>query len=302
MNNYLYANLTNGKLSRGQGAGIPVFTIGENNPTQIYFIDYDKPASYNASIPPLGDPYTYTPNPINKNSSTLTVRVGPRIDQQILTQSSWSNLPTAITPTFSANISSAPFAFDGNGNVRQSITVLSGQFSTNQIPVSGSALCSLNITFIRGYSCRIVNFEQVCEPLYSSYTQNFTVPYYFSGYEVTQLADAFAGAIGLRTDYFINARSTDPDPFLSKSVYPISDSGYAFEYRGSSFFQIFTQSTSLSSSFLAASGKFANLDFSSPAWTTLLGNDDEKEIWVDVILDGRIVSQGSALLRNKLST
>lgn len=302
MNNYLYANLVNGKLSRGQGGGTPIFTIGENNPTQIYFMDYDKPASYSSSIPPLGDPYTYTPNPINKNSSTLAVRVGPRIDQQILTQSSWSNLPIAITPTFSANISSAPYTYDGNGNVVQSITVLRGQFSTNQIPVSGSALCSLSITIITGYSCRIVNFQQVCDRLYSSYTQNFTVPYYFSGYEVTQLADAFATSIGLRTDYVINARSKEPDPFLSKSVYPISDSGYAFEYRGSSSFQIFTQSTSLSSSFLGSPGKFANLDFSSPAWTALLGNDDEKEIWVDVILDGRVVSQGSALLRNKLST
>jgi len=289
MNNYIYANLSTGKISRSNSGGIPVFTIGEQNPVQVYFLDYNKPATYNSSIPPLGDPYTYTLEPINKGSSSLTIRLGNRIDSVISSQSSWSNLPTNINFSFGVSVQNVLVS------INQSVSVLTGTVNCSQQPISGLATCSFQVSVVTGP-------DGATTGLGTSYT----LPYFFSIYDVTQMADSFASLVGIRTNATINQNSSEPDPFQGKAVYQTSDSGYAFSYRGSSGVRLATNTNAPSSSqstsnLIAASGKYSNLDFTNPAWQTLLGSNQEVEIWIDVILDNNIVAQGPAILRKKLS-
>lgn len=295
MNNYIYANLSTGKISRSNSGGIPIFTIGEQNPIQVYFLDYNKPATYNSSIPPLGDPYTYTLEPVNKASSSLIIRLGNKIDSEISSQSTWSNLPTNINFSFGATIS------DIATSPNTSIKILNGFVNCSQQPIIGAAECSFTVFVISGVG---TNSTLITSGLETTYT----LPYFFSIYDVTQMADSFASLVGIRTNSTINSYSSEPDPFQGKAVYQTSDSSYAFSYRGNSTIRLAvdpltgnpSQSTS-TSTFVAASGKYSNLDFTNPAWETILGSNDETEIWIDAILDNKVVAQGPAILRKKLS-
>jgi hypothetical protein len=114
------------------------------------------------------------------------------------------------------------------------------------------------------------------------------------------MADSFASLIGLRTE---RGEGQDFDPYFQKSVYATSDSSYSFVYRGTATFPVVPKNNAgeSSSTFIATPGKFSNLDFTNPSWQSLLGSGDEVEIWIDAVLDNKVVAQGSAILRKKLS-
>jgi hypothetical protein len=296
MNNYIYINLSTGKISRSSGGGSPIFTIGEENPLQVYFLDYNKPPTYNSSTPPLGDPYTYTLEPINKASSNLVLRVGLKINNVISSQSNWSNLPTNISAGFSASTNYTILTNSAAFVAGDAINILSGSVSCSQQPISGSLVCNLSTQIVQSWTYEGTQIVGEATTVSSSYT----LPYYFSIYEVSQMADSFASLIGLRTE---RGEGQNFDPYFQKSVYATSDSSYNFVYRGTARLVVIPGTTNAfgTHTFIATPGKFSNLDFTNPAWQSLLGSGDEVEIWIDAVLDNKVVAQGAAILRKKLS-
>jgi hypothetical protein len=352
MNNYLFANIATGKLTGKRGGGTPVFTVGEQNPTQIYFLDYAKPGSYPSSIPPLGDAYSFSTNPVNKDSSSLTIRVGSPIGQSIVNQSSWSNLPSVVNGSFTGEFQptgTVTGAVSLNGEISLSPTPVSGVFrirtsatkwvylpyfaSENDVKNAIFQMFDSVIQFASGelelldpMPIRNIDYNlpptppedwTYRGPSYSSYFQAFPMP------GTNNLEPSGFNSTWINYVEFINNQerynkevqkyNNEIKKFnlqnkLSETPLYVSQTGdFSFYYNIIGFTkpgvsidtnQTFDIDTS---NLLAPRGKYANLDFSSPSWDTLLGSDNEKEVWLDAVLDNRVVAQGRAIIRKKLS-
>jgi hypothetical protein len=358
MNNYLFANIATGKLTGKRGGGAPVFTVGEQNPTQIYFLDYAKPGSYPSSIPPLGDAYSFSTNPVNKNSSSLTIRAGSSIGQSIVNQSSWANLPSVVNGTFTGE-------FQPTGNSVTGAISLNGEISLSPTPVSGVFRIRTSATkwvYLPYFASEndVKNaifqmFESVIRftdsgkldeldeipiknvdynlpptppqnwvyrgPLSPQFTADAIFPS-FAGNPVLGEASNF-NSVWINYVEFINNQErynkdiqkynnevkkfNQQSTLIETPLYVSQTGDFSFYYNIIGFTKpgvtINTNQTFEidTSTLLAPTGKYANLDFSSPSWNTLLGSENEKEVWLDAVLDNRVVAQGRAIIRKKLS-
>lgn len=282
MNNYIFANLSNGKLSKSQaGGGKPVFTLGENNTTQIYFLDSPKPSTYPAQA--LGDGYSTYSNSINTNSQTLTIRAGTAIGSTILSDNTWSNLPTTITPTFTFT-QRLDYILIAN-------PVLSGEIVANiqPVPVGGSAVIQFDFAAWGGGQKISFLFDP-------------NAPISFLRESLSNCAKLGTYGLVLVNNSAITSiidKITQPDDFTYLYQFTAFQESGITSPAGIDYPSV--TSTILSNTLYSAYGKYGELDFSSASWTTLLGTSNEKEIWIDVDLDGKTVAQGAAILRKKLT-
>jgi hypothetical protein len=345
MNNYLFANISSGKLTGRRGGGIPVFTLGEENPSQIYFLDYPKPASYTpTSYPPLGDPFTISTNTIDKNNSQFTLRAGTAIGSTITSQSSWSNLPNTISATYTAEyLQTTPFPADQNGQFLSGSISISGEISLSPAPAFSSFRIRAQYTTLT-----TLNFSQTIG--LPQFTNWVYIPYYASESDIAAaLEELYSRLIDFKVFSSTqlleiidppNPASSGPEAFsqqLQAKEFTLNQERYNFERAfGTSvnspvsvvqsgefsfFYQITgeTIKTTLGASarqpaFRGASnveidtsrlvspyGKYANINFNNPSWDTFIGSENEKQIWLDAVLDNKVVAQGPAILRKKLS-
>jgi hypothetical protein len=345
MNNYLFANISSGKLTGRRGGGIPVFTLGEENPSQIYFLDYPKPTSYTpTSYPPLGDPFTISTNTIDKNNSQFTLRAGTAIGPAITAQSSWSNLPNTIAATYTAEyVQTSSFPVDSNGQLLSGSISISGEISLSPAPAFSSFRIRAQYTEVRVSR----NNYFFTNPKFTNWVY---IPYYASESDIAAaLEEMYAGLIEFKV--ISNSRqleiidpptpaSSGPDAFpqqlqakdftlnqqrynLEKSfgtstnspIMVIQSGEFSFFYQinGEAIKTTISGATDLiafrdasnveidTSRLVAPYGKYANINFNNPAWDTFIGNENEKQIWLDAVLDNKVVAQGPAILRKKLS-
>jgi hypothetical protein len=355
MNNYLFANIATGKLTGKRGGGTPVFTVGEQNPTQIYLLDYAKPGSYPASIPPLGDAYSFSINPVNKDSSSLTIRVGSPIGQSIVNQSSWSNLPSVVSGSFTGEFQPTGGAVTGavslNGEISLSPTPVSGVFRIRTsatkwvyLPYFASendvknAIFQMFESVIRFTdSGKLDELDEIpiknvdynlppTPPQNWAYRGPFDIVSFEGKFPSSSLGSTNASdfnSVWLNYVEFINNQErynkdiqkynnevkkfNQQSTLIETPLYVSQTGDFSFYYNIIGFTKPgVTINTSQTfeidtSTLLAPRGKYANLDFSSPSWDTLLGSDNEKEVWLDAVLDNRVVAQGRAIIRKKLS-
>jgi hypothetical protein len=346
MNNYLFANLATGKITGKRGGGVPVFTLGEENPTQIYFFDYPKPIPpYNASIPPLGDAFTYSPTPINKDSSNLTLRIGTGIESAIIQQSSWSNLPNNAVGVFtienqgfigfvgiSGEISIKPNPADGVFKIRIPYQIRETTFDNGQLRGSPP---TRNYFTQWAYIPYYASEAEIAATLLLLYSEIITPKSNLSPIQGIEYNEAFPGQSSFyldleKTNKEIEKYNIDNQPTQDAiKVVQSGDFSFFFSISGTTRtssltrysrvqspttgvsiietvteFQVLlsSQSPEIDTSKLnAPSGKYSNLNFNNPQWESLLGSENEKEIWIDTVLDNRVVAQGKAILRKKLS-
>lgn len=260
MNNYIYANLVTGKIGKTQsGGGKPVFTVGELNETQIYFLDYPNP-NYPAGA--LNDGFAFSAQSADQNQP-LTIRTGPAIGQVIASQNIWYSLPT---------------------NVTFNITKGDSSFFINTYPVSVSG--NISVRGNMSYTLNSIGLPPITR--YQKYS--FT---YFSGMPLSELKTEL--------DNLMNLFNTVPR--AASRISQIDD--YSIYYTSYSSPRIDDASMSVTTglnNLRSASGKYSSLDFTSNQWDLLIGNNNETEIWIDVMLGSSIVAQGPAILRKKLST
>jgi hypothetical protein len=344
MNNYLFANISSGKLSGRRGGGIPVFTLGEENPSQIYFLDYPKPTSYTpTSYPPLGDPFTISTNTINKNNSTFTLRAGSAIGPAITAQSSWSNLPNTIASTYTAEYVQTSIFPIFNGPLLSGSISISGEISLSPAP----AFSSFRIRAQYRVARALTNSYVLGDPKFTNWVY---IPYYASESDIAAaLEEVYAGLIEFKIisnsqqleiidpptpaisggdafsqqlqakEFTLNQQrynlekssgtSTDSPILVVQSgefsfFYQITGEAIKTTISGATDLIVFQGATDVeidTSRLITPYGKYANINFNNPAWDTFIGNENEKQIWLDAVLDNKVVAQGPAILRKKLS-
>jgi hypothetical protein len=340
MNNYIFANLATKKLSSRAGSGTPIFTLGEENPTQVYFLDYPKPSSYSASTPPLGDAFTQSTNTINKNSSTFVLRFGNAIDSTITQQSSWSNLPSTISGQYVAQYEqTSSYPRDSEGVLLGGSLSITGNISLSPSPSFGA----FKIRAAYRDATRLTNNYNISNKKFTNWVY---IPFYASEVDIAlALEEIYSNLIDFKI--FTSSEELEiidpPDPLgfdqeLKASEFTLNQQRYNLERSSSSvgtskinviqsgdfsFFYsirgtaivsaapgrspseiVFKNAidTEIQTNELSAPyGKYASINFNSPQWDALLGNENEKEIWVDAVLDNKVVAQGTAILRKKLS-
>ena len=187
MNNYLFANLATGKISGKRGGGTPVFTLGEENPTQIYFLDYPKPSSYPSSTPPLGDAFAFSVNPVNRNGIALSLRCGPAIESAIIQQSSWSDLPSTVTGAYTAEYQGTEGSIGVSGEISLSPTPSSGVF---RIRVPYKIKTTISIPVQSPEPSIIIGPTQYSKWVY--------IPYYASESDIAAaISEVYSGLVNL---------------------------------------------------------------------------------------------------------
>jgi hypothetical protein len=185
MNNYLFANLATGKISGKRGGGAPVFTLGEENPTQVYFLDYPKPSSYSASTPPLGDAYAFSVNPVNKNGVTFNLRCGPAIESAIIDQASWSDLPSTVTGVYTADY-----------QVTSGKIGISGEISLNPTPSGGVFRIRVPYKIKTSITYGSTGFAPSTTTGPTQYSRWVYIPYFASESDIElALSEAYSGLI-----------------------------------------------------------------------------------------------------------
>jgi hypothetical protein len=150
MNNYININLVSGKITRARGGGRPIFTLNESNASQFYILDYAKPSTYTSTE--LGDAFTQTISPVDKDANTLTINIGERIDSAIISNSSWSNLNDSVVSNQSVTFGTS-FVDSNYYN-----TVL-GPASTIVTTTTYDAIVSLEPSPVSGYYYFNINYS-----------------------------------------------------------------------------------------------------------------------------------------------
>lgn len=269
MNNYLYANLVTGKISRSQtGGGRPIFTIGESNKTQIYFLDYPNP---NYPSQALNDGFAFYPQPIEQNQ-TLTLKIGRAIGEDIILDNTWSNLPTTVSIQSTFIPTTAP-------DTKTDSEPWSGDilFSIKPIPISGFVRFNFQLNFAN---------DPPSTPKSSSFLFN---PLNSISLFKNQLDDAIFQLGGV------------------SSISQTNDFNYLYSFRTGIQSQYYFDTNQLTISttnntLSGAPGKYGELDFTSPLWESVIGNNNEVEIWIDAMLGSSTVAQGPAILRKRLTS
>lgn len=263
MNNYLYANLATGKIGRSQtGGGKPIFTIGESNKTQIYFLDYPNP---NYPSQALNDGFAFYPQPISQ-SQILTLKVGQAIGQEIISDNTWSNLPENVS-----------FNISKNGNL----------IYINTSPTAITGGITINAT---------LGYEVGFPPTSFSQSDSFR---YFANTPISQLK---YGLDNVAKVFLLGDQALSISSISQLDDYNIV---YIYEVSGSvtSGTTILSSGITTSNNTLSGpSGKYGTLDFTSPLWENIIGNNNEAEIWIDVMLGSSTVAQGAAILRKRLTS
>jgi hypothetical protein len=320
MNNYLYANLANGKISNGiSGAGqsgnLPLFILGEENKYNLYFTDFPKPTLYPS--PALGDNFFYEPKTQVLNVP-YTIRAGTRSGPAIISETIASNTNNLDRTITASSVISNLFEFK---------TAL--KISTGNQPPFGAiewGTASYQMSGAIGLSGAIPT-----TPVEGFFNTGIgTLPYFYSGFEIQNLVQKYGDGVtatiyapfpdeaypGGSANYSSDTiRQTLPSSGIT-AVQQTGDYSYAFSY---SNFIFATRSypsydnpptyqpieativSSSSTSLLGPAGKYGTINFNSPDWNTLIGNNDEVQIWLEIIVSNQTVAQGSAILRKKLS-
>lgn len=317
MNNYLYANLATGKISKGisgggQSGNLPTFIIGEENKFNLYFLDFPKPSTYPS--PALGDNFFYEPKTQVINTD-ITIRAGTKIGEYI------------INETIAANANNLDRTISG---------IMEG---------SGSAIFkpTAKATFIPGGG--VYDFSGVVSVIINGIVSTSgptpvegalgPLPYYFSSYEIQQVVQKH-GDTYVRANYFPLAffEPLSNNPTLisqnfgrliytpaSATAFPIipgvvtviqtGDYSYTFNYQNSFSYQMTGAapvapnspgSPGGNSSLLGPAGKYGLLNFNSPDWNAIIGSNEEATIWVEIVIANQVVAQGSAILRKRLTS
>jgi hypothetical protein len=294
MNNYLSVNLTNGKINRFGIGGRPLFILGENNDTQLYFLDYSVPTNYPELA--LGDAFSEITTR-DFNSKSLTLNAGVRGGNKILSTNSFSNLPINIlvnTQIFINLITS------GGGT----IVSLYGYISIPQIPNESSlfkistTISGLkrnpNIPFSRTNQSNLFSFNDSISNIKFAFDSSIKTTFLEA---MDESASNFSGC---------NWNALNNFPFYYESVSQISDYVFAFEYRARTCEQTptssFVASLSADSSLAYGNyGKYGLLDFSSNSWNSVIGNKSETPIWLEAMIDNQTICQGSAIICRKMT-
>jgi hypothetical protein len=198
MNNYLFANLATGKISGKRGGGTPVFTLGEENPTQIYFLDYPKPSSYTpTSYPPLGDAFAFSVNTINQTNIPLNIRCGQAIESAIIQQSSWSDLPSTVAGVYTVSYESP----DNDSFIGSSLDIsISGELSLNPTPTSGVFRIRVPYRQRTGTTSSESAFEVPTSNSGTLFSKWVYIPYYASDLDIMQaIISVYSGLINLNS-------------------------------------------------------------------------------------------------------
>lgn len=320
MNNYININLVSGKITRARGGGRPIFTLNESNASQFYILDYARPSTYTSTE--LGDAFAQTISPVNKDANTLTINIGERIDSAIISNSSWSNLNDSVVSNQSVTFGTSFVDTDYAGSINNTIftytittTTYDAIVSLEPSPVSGYYYFNISYSDSGGaYSYQNANGNIINKiiPSLSTSARTSILTYQSSDEDIINTLNVALASI--------SAKSLD----RIQSVIPLSEirtqnvsimqainfvriNDFSFSFTMESRVRLFSLgSPSFGVSFLnsninSANGKFGSLNFNDPQWTTIIGNNNETEIWMDALLDGKVIAQGSAMLRKKLT-
>jgi len=291
MNNYLSLNLVNGRLSRFSGGGRPTFTLNELNSVQMYVLDYPIPTTY----PPnsLGDAFGEITTR-NFNSNTITINVGVRGSNRIISTSNFFNLPNNFNNTASTSINVTT-----SDNVKT--VSFSGIISLSSVPEqsslfgftangSGTTRAVFPVPFTKQNRSPFFSFDSSFSNIESIFNQTI-------GSLVNDTMDAAIGG-------FVNQDC--PRVFVYSKVIQNGDYSYSFEYINKTCvatptddlgFSILLDSSKASSNY----GKYGYLDFSSPNWSAIIGTKKEVPIWMEAMIDNETIAQGNAILCRKMT-
>jgi hypothetical protein len=283
MNNYLSLNLVNGRLSRFSGGGRPTFTLNELNDVQIYLLDYPIPVTY--PVEALGDAFSEITTR-DFNNQVLTINVGARGQNKIISTTSFFNLPTNIISSTTSNVFYINLA-EGTSTIRANYDV---KFSVSPTPIIGS-LFSFTATFGYGGS------------IFSNTSAVFSFENTISEIKNILSTVIYDTAVSFYTNYdsggsFINEFTTN--------LYQTSD--YSFSFIGNHTMSFVTLPPTVSfnvtlNNVSASSnpGKYGSLDFSSLNWNSVIGTKKEVPIWMEAMIDNETIAQGNAILCRKMT-
>lgn len=302
MNNYLSLNLVTGKLNRFAGGSKPTFTVGEQNDVQLYILDFPTPTTYPASA--LGDAFTYSIQAQDYDSSNVTLKTGLRGGSAIISQSSFSNLPTNINVNSSSSISATNVGAASLSATKVYIS-FNGKISLTQIPTENSIFKIITTT--SGLKGRTSGTPNV--PFSFTYNSNL---FSFNG-SLSEIKNAFNSSL---KNAFISAldetyNPTGLTPITNvdyENINQISDYVYSFEYSITKDTNSLSNPYALSSSVSVDSslaygnhGKYGSLNFNSGQWNTILSGKNEAEIWIEAMINNQTISQGPALITKKMT-
>jgi len=309
MNNYININLVSGKITRARGGGRPIFTLNENNASQIYILDYARPSTYTSTE--LGDAFTQTISPVDKDANTLTINIGERIDSAIISNSSWSNLNDSVVSnqsvTFGTSFVDSNYVFGTNNRFYQIIittTTYDAIVSLEPSPVSGYYYLNINYSDGGGKYTSPGNTQVKTIPAFSTSSRTSILTYQSSDEDIINALNVALASISAKsldriqsvipfTEVTIPGR---PDVKVSKmqAINFVRINDFSFSFTIESIVYYFPLSSPsfglsfLNSNINSANGKFGSLNFNDPQWTTIIGNNNETEIWMDALLDGKV--------------
>jgi len=325
MNNYININLVSGKITRARGGGRPIFTLNESNASQFYILDYARPSTYTSTE--LGDAFTQTISPVNKDTNTLTINVGERIDSAIISNSSWSNLNDSVVTnqsvTFGTSFVDTDIKGGGTNNniITSTITTTTYDAIVSLEPTPVEGYYFFNISYSDGggiytYRDSLTTTVTKTIPGISTSARTSILTYQSSDEDIKNALNLALASLAAKS--LDRIQSVIPFSEEIAKLYGISYSimrainfvrinDFSFSFTMESIIRFVSLSSvsfglsSLNSNINSANGKFGSLNFNDPQWTTIIGNNNETEIWMDALLDGKVIAQGSAMLRKKLT-
>lgn len=274
MNNYLSLNLVSGRFGRIAGGGRPKFVLDEQNKVQLYILDFPKPSTYPTSS--LSDAYAYEIIPRDFSGSSVTLRAGVRGSSEILSTSSFFNLPTNLVINSNSSVNSYTF---GAG----SYIYYNASFDISSIPASGS-LFSVTSTITANATSSVTSSVFSFQNTLSEINKAITQAVQISSFE----------AFGL---------GSGASQLVSNNFFQSSDYSYSFSANQSLMvtqnlvnFTLTLNNVSVSSN----PGKYGYLDFYSPSWSSVIGTKVEAPIWIEAVIDGQTIAQGNAIICRKM--
>lgn len=326
MNNYININLVSGKITRARGGGRPIFTLNESNASQFYILDYARPSTYTSTE--LGDAFTQTISPVDKDANTLTINIGERIDSAIISNSSWSNLNDSVVFNQSVTFGTSFVDTDARGTIDTDIIYKIATTTTydaivllEPTPVEGYYF--FNISYSDGggsytykdYKDKSRFFVKTI-PSISTSARTSILTYQSSDEDIKNALNLALASLAAKSLERIQkvipiseevAKAYGVSLSIMRVINFVRINDFSFSFTMESLIRFFSLSSplfglsSLNSNINSANGKFGSLNFNDPQWTTIIGNNNETEIWMDALLDGKVIAQGSAMLRKKLT-
>lgn len=329
MNNYLYANLATGKISKGisgggQAGNLPVFIIGEENKFNLYFLDFPKPATYPS--PALGDNFFYEPKTQVINTD-ITIRAGTKIGEYIINETIAANSnnlnrtatvinvngisstfkPTSVFPSGGGESEAGEFNLKYVHTGIATISILGSITLSGPTPVEGSIPSAIGDLpyFYSAYDIQraLQNFgDRTVAIYYSPYITgvqtfvagsfNFSIP--FSSPEAIRALPITNGIVS------VNQTGDNSYNYLYTNSFPFNVTSDSFQNFEST--SLPSGSSNLNLTLNGAAGKYGALNFNSPDWSAVIGSNEETTIWIEIVTSNQVVAQGSAILRKRLTS